>query len=182
MNVERQTILSTERVRITTWLPSDLQDLATLHADPITMRFIGHGRPETMDEARSRILEYRSEQGQRGWTKWRVEDNDGGMIGRAGFSESDAGRELAYALRPDHWNRGLATEIAEALVRWHLEHPPVAASSSSLCAYVEVGNEASVRVLEKVGFTFVDRHTYKGVTCDFFQFPSTSGCTLSDCR
>src|SRR6476646_6103356 len=123
MNEGRQTILSTERVRLTTWLPSDLQDLAELHADPVTMRFIGHGRPETMDEARSRIVEYRSEQGQRGWTKWRVEGNDGGMIGRAGFGESDAGRELAYALRPDQWNRGLATEIAEDLVRWHVEHP-----------------------------------------------------------
>jgi RimJ/RimL family protein N-acetyltransferase len=174
MNVGRQTILNTERVRLTTWLPSDLQDLAELHADPVTMRFIGHGRPETMDEARSRIVEYRSEQGQRGWTKWRVEGNDGGMIGRAGFGESDAGRELAYALRPDQWNRGLATEIAEALVRWHVEHPPTDPASSSLCAYVEVGNQASVRVLEKVGFTFVDRRPYKGVTCDFLQLPVRS--------
>jgi RimJ/RimL family protein N-acetyltransferase len=169
MNVGRQTILSTERARLTTWLPSDLQDLAELHADPVTMRFIGHGRSESVDEARSRIVEYRSEQGRRGWTKWRVEDNDGDMIGRAGFGESEAGRELAYALRPDHWNRGLATEIAQALVRWHRENLAFGQASSSLCAYVEVGNQASVRVLEKVGFTFVDRRSYKGVTCDFFQ-------------
>ncbi|MGW6376632.1 GNAT family N-acetyltransferase [Rhodococcus sp. NPDC055112] len=172
MSVGRQTILSTDRVGITTWLPSDLHDLAVLHADPVTMRFIGHGRPETIEEARSRIVEYCAEQRVRGWTTWRVENRDGDMIGRAGFGGSDAGRELAYALRPDHWNRGLATEIAAGLVRWHHEHLHGDQSSSSIGAYVEVGNQASVRVLEKVGFNFVDRRSYKGVTCDFFQLPA----------
>nr|WP_072752083.1 GNAT family N-acetyltransferase [Rhodococcus maanshanensis] len=178
MSVGRLTILSTDRVRITTWLPSDLNDLAVLHADPVTMRFIGSGRPETLDEARSRITEYCDEQRVRGWTKWRVENRDGDMIGRAGFGASDVGRELAYALRPDHWNRGLATEIAAGLVHWHNKHLPGDQSSSSICAYVEVGNHASVRVLEKVGFIFVDRRSYKGAACDFFQVPKAEGaCT-----
>lgn len=83
MEVGRQTILSTGRIRVTTWIPSDLHDLAVLHADPVTMRFVGHGRPETVDEARVRILEYRDEQRVRGWTKWRVENAAGDMIGRA---------------------------------------------------------------------------------------------------
>jgi hypothetical protein len=32
------------------------------------MRFIGNGRPETIDEARSRIAEYCDEQRVRGWS------------------------------------------------------------------------------------------------------------------
>lgn len=176
MKVGRQTILSTGRIRVTTWIPADLHDLAALHADPVTMRFIGHGRPETVDEARVRILEYRDEQRVRGWTKWRVENAAGDMIGRAGFGQGDEGRELAYALRPDNWNRGLGTEIAAALVRWHYEHPLGDESSpSSLCVYVEVGNSGSVRVLEKVGFTLVDRRSHKGVICDSFRHPAAAG-------
>ena len=173
MSVGRQTILSTDRVRITTWLPTDLHDLAELHADPVTMRFIGNGRPETIGEARSRIAEYCDEQRVRGWTKWRVESRDGVMIGRAGFGAANAGRELAFALRPDHWNRGLATEIATGLIRWHHKHLPGDQFSRSICAYVEVGNHASVRVLEKVGFNWMDRRSYKGVACDYFQLPAT---------
>jgi ribosomal-protein-alanine N-acetyltransferase len=176
MKVGRQTILSTGRIRITTWLTSDLHDLAALHADPVTMWFIGHGRPETVDEARVRILEYRDEQRVRGWTKWRVENAAGDMIGRAGFGHGGEGRELAYALRPDNWNCGLGTEIAAALVRWHREHlPGNGLSPSSLCAYVGVGNFASVRVLEKVGFSVVDRRSHKGSICDFFRLPAAAG-------
>ncbi|TCN51306.1 RimJ/RimL family protein N-acetyltransferase [Rhodococcus sp. SMB37] len=179
MKESRWTILTTDRVRITTWLASDLQDLAVLHADPLTMRFIGHGRPETVDEARARIAEYRDEQRVRGWTKCRVANRDGDMIGRAGFGESSAGRELAYALRPDQWNRGLATEIASGLVRWHIEHPTVDQSSNGLCAHVEAGNHASVRVLEKAGFHFVDKRFYKGATCDYFECSAAAGaCTI----
>ncbi len=173
--MDRQTILSTDRVRITTWLPTDLHDLAELHADALTMRFIGNGRPETIDEARSRIAEYCDEQRDRGWTKWRVENRDGDMIGRAGFGATDAGRELAFALRPDHWNRGLATEIAADLIRWHRVHLPGDQSSRSVCAYVEVGNHASVRVLGKVGFNWVGRRSYKGVACDYFLLSVTGG-------
>lgn len=170
MSVGRQTILSTDRVRITTWLPSDVHDLAVLHADPVTMRFIGHGRPETVDEAQVRIAKYCDEQRIRGWTKWRVEAHDGDMIGRAGFGRIDVGRELAYALRPDQWGRGLGTEIAAGLVSWHLDHPSVVEYSNGLGAHVEVGNHASVRVLEKAGFGFVDRRSYKGAICDYFEF------------
>ncbi|WP_420880678.1 GNAT family N-acetyltransferase [Rhodococcus sp. (in: high G+C Gram-positive bacteria)] len=175
MKESRRTILTTERVRITTWLASDLHDLAGLHADPLTMRFIGHGRPETVDEARVRIVEYRDEQRVRGWTKWRVANRNGDMIGRAGFGESSAGRELAYALRPDQWNRGLATEIASGLVRWHVEHSTTDLSSNDLCAHVEVGNDASVRVLEKAGFHFVETRSYKGATCYYFELSATEG-------
>ncbi|EME18716.1 GNAT family N-acetyltransferase [Rhodococcus triatomae] len=173
MTEGRQTILSTDRIRVTTWLPADVGDLASLHSDPDTMRFIGHRRPETVDEARARIAEYRDEQRLRGWTRWRVESDAGDMIGRAGFGDSESGHELAYALRPDQWNRGLATEIAAALVRWHRERFPVDRDESRICAYVEVGNQASVRVLEKVGFDCLGRRPYKGVSCDFFRHPAS---------
>lgn len=94
----------------------------------------------------------------------------------AGFGQGDEGRELAYALHPDNWNRGLGTEIVAALVRWHHEHPPGDESSQGrLCAYVEVGNSASVRVLEKVGFTLVDRRSHQGVICDSFRHPAAAG-------
>lgn len=167
--VNRQTVLTTTRARLTTWLASDLHDLAVLHADPVTMQFIGHGRPETVAEARTRIADYCDEQRIRGWTKWRVENLDGEMIGRAGFGQSTVGRELAYALRRDQWNRGLATEIAAGLVRRHRRDLFGGHYSDGLCAYVEVGNHASVRVLEKVGFSFVDRRSYKDVACDYFE-------------
>lgn len=169
--MSRRTILSTDRLTITDWLPADFDDLAALHSDSLTMRYIGHGRPDTLVEARSRLDGYLNEQRSRGWTKWRVENHDGEMIGRAGFGEAGPSRELAYALRRDQWGQGLATELARALVDWHRQHPARELSSSDLCAHVEVGNRASVRVLEKVQFELVDRRVYAGVDCDYFRLP-----------
>ncbi|OYD60746.1 GNAT family N-acetyltransferase [Rhodococcus sp. OK302] len=169
--MSRRTILSTDRLTVTQWLPEDFDDLLALHSDPLTMRFIGYGRPDTHGEARSRLDGYLDEQQIRGWTKWRVENRDGEMIGRAGFGEVDGCRELAYAFRRDQWGRGFATEIAGALVDWHLEHPAPELSSCGLCAHVEVGNHASVRVLEKVRFEYVDTRVYVGVDCDLFRLP-----------
>jgi RimJ/RimL family protein N-acetyltransferase len=143
-------VLRTPRARLTTWLPQDLPDLCALHADPQTMRYMRSGLE---DEAgtRARLAVYLREQAERGWTRWRVEDGAGRMIGRAGFrlSADRRRRELGYLLEPPQWGRGLGTELARALVRWHHEHPD--GLEPTLEAYAFADNVASRRVLEKIG-------------------------------
>lgn len=75
----------TPRLRVTTWLDRDLDDLHRLHGDPEVMRFLRGGLPETRAEAAERLALYLREQVDPGWTKWRVETNDGVMVGRGGF-------------------------------------------------------------------------------------------------
>ena len=150
--MSRHLVLATRRTRITRWLPSDLADLAELHADPVVMTHLGKGRPETLDEVRARLDDYLREQQELGWTKWRVEDLSGRMIGRAGFGPYGEGRELGYTLARRVWGRGLATEIADALVHWHRAHPR--GGQGALTAFAATSNAASRRVLEKVGFRF----------------------------
>jgi RimJ/RimL family protein N-acetyltransferase len=132
-------------------LPQDLQELCALHGDPRTMRYMRSG-VEDEDRTGARLTAYLREQAERGWTRWRVEDRSGRMIGRAGFRLSDDGRcrELGYLLEPAQWGRGLASELAGALVRWHREHPD--GLEPTLAAYVFADNAASRRVLEKSGF------------------------------
>lgn len=137
------------------------------------MQFIGYGRPESFAESKTRLDEYLTEQKSRGWTKWRLANHTGEMIGRAGFGEVDSCRELGYAFRRDQWGRGFATEIACALVNWHFEYPDRELLSGNLCAHVAAENRASMRVLEKVGFDFVDMRQYKSINCAFFQYPGS---------
>lgn len=165
---ERRVVARTPRFTVTSWIPEDVSDLAALHSDAILMRFIGKGRPETPAEAHERLCEYMSEDSTRGWTKWRVEDDAGAMVGRAGFGLAGDTREIAFAVRRELWGQGLATELAGALVDWHRSNP-TAGLSRSLCAYVEVGNGASARVLEKVGFRIVDERSHSsGALCMFY--------------
>lgn len=83
--MQRRFVLATNRLRVTTWLPEDVEDLHRLHADPVTMRWVRHGPPETRAEIQRLFASYLDEQDDRGWTKWRVADRDGLLVGRARF-------------------------------------------------------------------------------------------------
>lgn len=74
------------------------------------------------------------------------------VVGSAGFigpPGEDGEVELGYGIVEERRNRGYATEAAAALVGWALEQPGV----ERVVARSEVSNDASTRVLEKIGLT-----------------------------
>lgn len=160
-------ILETPRLVLTTWRSDDVDSLLEMHSDPEAMRHVRFGRPETRTEVEDLIQAYIEAQTLRGWTKWRLADHGGELLGRAGFGGDDDVRGIAYAIRRSHWGRGLATEIAEALVKWHLLN----ARGLRLRGVVAVGNDASARVLQKIGFEEVGTEEFHGVPCREFAHP-----------
>jgi [ribosomal protein S5]-alanine N-acetyltransferase len=166
--VQRDVVLRTPRLVLTSWLPSDVDALFEVHSDPATMTFVRHGRPESRAETEQLLRDYIADHVSRGWTKWRLAGHDGALIGRAGFGSQDGDREIGYTIRRSHWGRGLATEIARALVDWHLSDAPGVA----LRGTVAVGNDSSARVLEKVGFVEVGTRDHSGMVCRTFLYPS----------
>ncbi len=79
------------------------------------------------------------------------------MIGGIGFMQGDGAPELGYWIRPDCWNRGFATEAAQAAlsaVRSSLGY-------SRIIAGHFVDNPASARVLEKLGFRRTGQFTQR---------------------
>ena len=168
--MSRVEILRTQRLVLTSWLPSDVDELLEVHSDPATMRFVRHGRPETRHQTARLIDQYIGENDDRGYTKWRLADLQGRMVGRAGFGPHRDGRELGYTIRRELWGRGLATEIAAALVTWHSTH----AAGVPLYAYVACENPASRRVLEKIGFETVGLEAHNGMPCELLCLASLS--------
>ena len=78
----------------------------------------------------------------------------GEVVGSAGFvgRPNERGEvELGYGILEGHRNRGYATEAARALVAWALTQPNV----EQVVARSERSNDASNRVLEKLGLTRV---------------------------
>lgn len=63
--------------------------------------------------------------------------------------------EIGYAIAPEHAGHGLATEVAAALVAQVFAVPGV----ERAIAVLDAEHTASVRVLEKVGMTMVERFT-----------------------
>ncbi|PZS32929.1 MAG: hypothetical protein DLM58_08940 [Pseudonocardiales bacterium] len=110
------------RLVATSWLVSDSDDLSVVHSNAETMRFVRQGRPETRAETAYLVDQYIAEHAAKGFTKWRLADLDGHLVGRAGFGSHREGRELGYTIRRDLLGKGLATEIGAALVTRRLNN------------------------------------------------------------
>lgn len=166
---DRDVVLRTERLVLTSWIPADVAPLLEMHTDAETMRYVRFGRPESLGETEQLVAQYMAEHRERGWTKWRLATHDGELAGRAGFGGDDTRRGLSYAIRRQMWGQGMATEIAAALVDWHWHH----AATTPLRALVEVGNDASVTVLTKIGFVATGTEAYGESLCLVFVHPGS---------
>jgi RimJ/RimL family protein N-acetyltransferase len=77
--------------------------------------------------------------------------SDGEPVGSAGYADvnPDGGTaEVGYAVHPDHWGHGYATEAVTLLTRYAFEERRL----SKLHAGVYAHNSVSMRVLEKAGW------------------------------
>jgi len=141
--------LTTPRLRLRPLTGADVDDWVALHADPRVNKFVGSYTPE---RARERIAMVERQWAERGHGLCAVElAASGEFIGRAGlqFWPSFGEVEAAWTFRSAHWGRGYATEAATAFVDWGFAHLDVA----YLTANIHHGNEASVRVAHRLGFT-----------------------------
>lgn len=72
-----------------------------------------------------------------------------GTIGFNGYEKNHIGN-FAYDLQYDYWNRGYTTEAAREVLKFGFDHLEI----QRVEADVMIGNTASDRVLEKLGFTY----------------------------
>lgn len=148
----RAPFLMTERLALVEWEPGDENDLVRLHSTPESSRYLSTGEPWTADYAGERIRGWMSDLKRHGISKLRiVARDDGRFIGRAGFSymaEHDV-FELGYAVLPEEWGKGFATEMAAGLAGWFFRHRP----EPRFVAFAYAENAASIRVMQKLGMT-----------------------------
>ena len=91
-----------------------------------------------------------------------VERQSGAVVGWFQFEETGgrpAERELGYRLRPDAWGKGYASEGAAALLRDAFSRPGI----TRVYAHSLLDNPASIRVMEKIGMSYVGPWSYRGL-------------------
>lgn len=153
---------ATRRLLVERLREAHLDDLVRMDKDPLIMEPLGGVRSQA--DTRKYFHDNLRHWEAHGFGLWMLRlREDGRFVGRAYLRHLHIGGrdELAigYALLPEFWGVGLATEIASAIV--DLAHTRL--GFSRLVAGVRPGNVASKRVLEKIGATYEKRATYKGV-------------------
>jgi RimJ/RimL family protein N-acetyltransferase len=149
-------LLETERLRLRRVLPSDLDRLVELDADPQVTRYTSYGQPTSRERYESEILprwfayyastplvgywaaESRADSEFLGWFHLRPDRFDEGE------------QELGYRLKRSAWGRGYATEGGRAL----LAHGFGPVGAEKISARTLAGNLGSRRVMEKCGLVY----------------------------
>jgi ribosomal-protein-alanine N-acetyltransferase len=152
--------IETERLELRSTQMSDAEEMFARYASkPEVVRFLLWLPHKSVDETRE-------------WIRGRIADRDAGrrfnwlmrlrgseqILGSIGCGVEKHIVEFGYYLGPESWNRGFATEAAQALVRMWLATPGI----WRVQAYCDLENVASARVLEKAGLVregVVRRHT-----------------------
>lgn len=164
----RPPFLVTEQLALYTWEPGDARQVAALHSTSESSRYVSTGEPWSEDYAAERIRGWMDDLARHGVTKFKIVGRrDGRFIGRAGFTlmEEHGVFELGYAIRQDEWGKGYATEIAEGLARWFLENRP----EPRFVAFAYAENEASIRVMQKIGMTEIEPRDIPRGRARFFE-------------
>jgi ribosomal-protein-alanine N-acetyltransferase len=122
----------------------DADYMAALLSHPEVRRGIGRSDPTTEADAREWIEDSED-------THSFLICVDGDPVGDCSLVVDQPGwdyAELGYAVHPDHWGEGYATEAIDCVARWAFTELGL----HKLGADVYETNPASRRVLEKVGF------------------------------
>lgn len=160
-------IFTTRRLEARRLTLGDLPDLVRLHLDPEVSRFLGGVRSP---EATAAYLDTNMRHWvDHGFGLWTLRTRDGSFVGRAGLRYVDVEGvvelEIAYTFVREAWGKGLATEIAEALVdRWRTRLP-----DPSLVGLVMKGHVASEWILQKVGLSYERDADFHGEPCGVFR-------------
>lgn len=148
--------LTTSRLVLKQILPSDQQFIFEGLSNPEVIHFYGV-RYDTFDLATTQMEWYDQMMKEGSGIAWKIVDketgNNIGVVTIYFYKPLHKKAEAGFWILPEFWNRGYASEaLLQAIDYWKKEK-----KIHRLEAFVEEGNQASCRMLEKSGFKFEGR-------------------------
>jgi len=130
---------------------ADSDDLFALFSDPEVMRYWSRAPMRERGEAEGLIGEILDSFERRELINWVIATPDDRVVGTCTLFRIDPRHrraEIGYALRSDHWGRGLAGEAVALAIDWAMQ----ALDLHRVEADIDPRNEASHKLLERLGF------------------------------
>ena len=150
--------LTTARLGFRHWSAPDFRLAVLLWGDIRVTRFIGG--PFSKAQIRARLAREIASMGEHGIQYWPVfllaDGAFAGCCGPRPYKSEEGICELGFHFRPQHWGQGVAVEAARAVIH----HASESLKARALFAGHHPDNQASARVLEKLGFEFTHEEIY----------------------
>jgi ribosomal-protein-alanine N-acetyltransferase len=159
----------------------DFEALVTLFSDEAVVATLGGVRSQTF--VRELLMRWQSLWEERGFGPWIFREVPSrrfiGYVGVAMASAGEAGEvELLYGLMPDFWGAGVATRASTLAIdfvfeqreqRKQREQIARGEGLDELIAYTLIENQASRRVMEKLGFSWECEIAHAGFPHAFYR-------------
>lgn len=144
--------IETPRLLLRSWKEEDILPFANMNSDPNVMKYFLKALSEMESlEFYNRIQD---EFSQYGYGLYAVEKKeDGVFIGYTGFHnipfdvDFAPGVEIGWRIKSEEWNKGYATEAAEACLSYAKEYLPL----KTIWSFTSLPNKSSERVMQKIG-------------------------------
>ena len=171
-------VLETKNFYLRLFDNSDLNLLHNLGNDPGVIKN-WQCKPWPIEIAKTRLARFSESFKELGITKYAVfQKHTNEFMGYCGFSnfydpdndrtpksfKKDRLLELGYALHEKFWGKGYATEITKSCVEFAIKNFP----NKQIVAVTSPHNLASQRVLEKLGFVFLEKVKSKKFDTEYF--------------
>lgn len=160
--------IETPRLILEPYAEADLDPIHALWSSPGVRRYLFDNEIIPADFVRAEIEANARSFEQNGWGQWKVSLRErAGLAGFCGFREfhEPPELELLFGVAEPYWGRGLAGEMAGALIalgfnRWGFDR---------IQASTDAPNQASIRVMEKLGMRQVRREMTNGLDTVYFE-------------
>jgi len=165
--------LETKRLRLRPLAEADVDELHALWSSPEVRKYLSDDEVIARQRTASLVEESLRLFAAHGYGLWgaRFYDREE-LVGFGGFwhFHTPPKLELLYRIASQVWNRGLATEIAQALIRYGFEE----LEFSKVWASTDAPNAASARVLEKTGLRFERQAVVDGLETLLYCLPRSA--------
>jgi RimJ/RimL family protein N-acetyltransferase len=160
--------LTTPRLSLRAWSEGDAEALFAILQEKDILRYFPNPAARALERVQRYIGHQLNHWQAHGYGHWAVASQETGeVLGWVGleYLEDVRETEVAYLLTTRAWGMGLATEAAQASVRFGFEQ----AGLQKLIGLVDPENIASARVLQKCGMNLHQRVALWGMELDWYE-------------
>lgn len=159
--------IETARLRLRAFESGDLERYAEMYADNRFVRYLG-GKTLTKEQTWENLAILLGHWSLLGYGIWAIErQGTDELVGRAGLLNLPGwpGVEVCWALGPEFWGNGYATEAAKAAVDWAF----CEAGIHRLISLIHPENKASEAVALRLGADYREQIVLKGKPANVYE-------------
>src|SRR5882757_2259042 len=153
------TTLQTERLTLRPLIESDTEAYAAMRYHPEVAKWLPSADGDPLAGARATIGRFQTSWQERRYAPWGL-FQDGRLIGHGGlnFVPEFGETEVLWALHPDAWRQGYATEMARAALDYGFKDLKL----ELIFAMTRPDNDPSRAVMTRLGMTYRKNVVYRG--------------------